>query len=110
VGRAERLFVVARSALRREGLMASSSIFFGFSSELSNLADVIRNAANRIAETPSLNVISWENLRVGGKLLLEPIEAAIRNCDVAVFDLTQLNENVLFELGLAIGADRVVWP
>ena len=25
-------------------------------------------------------------------------------------DLTQLNENVLFELGLAIGADRVIWP
>lgn len=42
--------------------------------------------------------------------MLAEIEKAIRDSDLAIFDLTQLNENVLFEVGIAIGANRVIWP
>jgi hypothetical protein len=90
--------------------VATSRIFVGFSSEPVILAEAVRFAAGRIGQLPDVQVQTWEDLRTGGKVLLDTIESAVRACDLAIFDLTQLNENVMFELGLAIGADRAVWP
>jgi hypothetical protein len=90
--------------------MAKSRIFVGFASSPTTLADTIRTASEQIGKTGGLSVRTWEDLRVAGNLLLAEIEKAIRASDLAVFDLTQLNENVLFEVGLAIGANRTVWP
>lgn len=90
--------------------MSRSRIFVGFSSEPAILAETVRSAAVRIGQLPDVQAQTWEDLRIGGTVLLDTIESAIRACDLAVFDLTQLNENVMFELGLAIGADRAVWP
>jgi hypothetical protein len=87
-----------------------SRIFVGFSSSPPTLADTVRTAAHRIGELADIDLQTWEELRIGGELLLPTIEAAIRKADLAVFDVTQLNENVLFEFGLALGADKVVWP
>lgn len=90
--------------------MSRSEVFVGFAEEPSNLADTVRSASHQIGKVDGVLVRTWEDLRIGGSLLLSQIEEAIRASDVAVFDLTQLNENVLFEVGLAIGADKVVWP
>ena len=90
--------------------MPKSRVFVGFASQPAPLADTIRSAASRIAQLPDIHLQSWEDLRVGGNLLLGTIEESIRQAGASIFDVTQLNENVLFELGLAVGADRVVWP
>ena len=90
--------------------MASTRVFVGFGSESSLLAEAVRLAATEIDKLPDVDVINWENFRIGGTVLLDTIEREIRSASVAILDLTCLNENVLFELGLAIGADKVVWP
>ncbi|MEZ5078665.1 MAG: hypothetical protein R2725_14625 [Solirubrobacterales bacterium] len=90
--------------------MADSKIFIGFASSPTTLADTLRTASDQLAKVGGLRLRTWEDLRVAGHLLLDEIEKAIRGTDVAVFDLTQLNENVLFEVGIAIGANRVIWP
>jgi hypothetical protein len=82
----------------------------GFSGEEAVLADTIRTASNRIGKTGGVDLRTWEDLRIGGKLLVEEIENAIRACDLSIFDLTQLNENVLYEVGFAIGTGSVIWP
>jgi hypothetical protein len=90
--------------------MSDSKIFIGFASNPTTLADTIRSASVQLARVGGLRLRTWEDLRVAGHLLLSEIEKAIRGTDVAVFDLTQLNENVLFEVGIAVGANRVIWP
>jgi hypothetical protein len=90
--------------------MARNQVFVGFPSQPPPLADTVRTAAQLIDQLPDVTVRTWEDLRIGGTLLLNTIEDAIRAASISIFDVTQLNENVLFELGLAVGADRVIWP
>lgn len=90
--------------------MTKSKIFIGFASDPTTLADTIRTASEQIGKTGGVSMRTWEDLRVAGNLLLAEIEKAIRASNLSIFDLTQLNENVLFEVGLAIGANRIVWP
>src|SRR5882724_6325857 len=94
----------------RSRAMPVSRVFVGYASEPSSLADTLRSASNRIGELPDVDLQTWEELRIGGQLLLSTIETAIRRAQLTVFDLTQLNENVLFELGLALGANKAIWP
>jgi hypothetical protein len=90
--------------------MPPARVFFGFSSAPEPLADTLRTAANEIDRLADVDVANWENFRIGGTVLLETIETEIRSASVCVLDLTQLNENVVFEFGMAVGADKVVWP
>lgn len=85
-------------------------IFVGFASEPPVLADTIRSASEGIGKVGGVHLRTWEDLKVAGHMLLSEIEKATRSADLTIFDLTQLNENVLFELGMAIGANRVIWP
>jgi nucleoside 2-deoxyribosyltransferase len=55
-------------------------------------------------------VKTWEDLRIGGKPVINEVLAAVDEADVAVFEVTHLNENVLFEFGYAIARRKVVWP
>jgi len=87
-----------------------SRIFAGFSAAPAPLADTVRSATARIDTIPDVNVGTWEDLSIGGRLLLDTIEQAITAADLSIFDLTQLNENVLFEFGFAVGSNRIVWP
>src|ERR1700709_2215323 len=89
--------------------MADSTVFVGFASQPSILADTLRTASDQIAKTGGVKLRTWEDLRVAGNFLLDEIEKAVRAADLAIFDLTQLNENVLFEVGIAIGATRTIW-
>lgn len=90
--------------------MPDTKLFVGFSHQPPALADVVRTASHRVGRLDGIHLTTWEDLRIGGQLLLQTIEEAVRASAVAIFDLTQLNENVLFETGLAIGADKVIWP
>jgi hypothetical protein len=90
--------------------MADSKVFVGFSSQPLVLADAVRTASNRIGKLAGVHLTTWEDLRIGGQLLLQTIEDAIDASSVMISDLTQLNENVLFETGIAVGRDKVIWP
>jgi hypothetical protein len=84
------------------------SPFLGFSSHSLPQAQNIRDVAERLAEA-GVHCQSWEKLGRGGRLILETILGAITASDLAVFELTDLNTNVLFELGHAIGSGKPVW-
>jgi hypothetical protein len=66
-------------------------------------------AAKRLGETAGINPQPWESLSVGGRFVITEITKAIRGADLAVFEVTGLNQNVMFELGYAIGAEKRVW-
>lgn len=53
--------------------------------------------------------MTWEELDIPGRLIIDRITSAIDRAAVSVFDVTTLNENVMFEVGYAIGADRKIW-
>ncbi len=65
-------------------------------------------AAARI-ERGGVRCRTWEQLDVSGGLIISEILAAIRSSDVAVFEITNLNHNVMFELGFAIGSRSKIW-
>jgi len=66
-------------------------------------------AVKAIGDLGSVEVVGWEGLSVAGRLLVPQITRAIDNASLACFEVTQLNLNVVFELGYAIGKNRRVW-
>lgn len=74
------------------------------------LADTLRSAANELGERiQDLTVRTWEDLNIGGRPLVSTITDSIDAAQVLVADVTQLNQNVVFEVGYAIGRQRRVW-
>ena len=55
-------------------------------------------------------IADWTDLPIEGKVIFCTICEAIRNARCVAADITDLNFNVLFELGFAIGAGRAIWP
>jgi hypothetical protein len=90
-----------------EGSVAS--VFFGYPSKPPLLSETMANAAKSIGQIAAVDAVTWENLFTTGKLIIDQIVKAIDAADVSVFEVTDLNQNVMFELGYAIGAERCVW-
>ena len=63
-----------------------------------------RKAAN------AAKIADWTDLPIEGKVIFCTICEAIRNARCVATDITDLNFNVLFELGFAIGAGKAIWP
>jgi nucleoside 2-deoxyribosyltransferase len=83
-------------------------IFFAYPSEPSILGETIWHASKGIAAS-GVACQLWEDLAVSGKMVIDRILEAIANADVSVFEITHLNQNVMFELGCAIGSNKKVW-
>lgn len=84
-------------------------LFFGYAGSDTNARESIQAAATRVAEFAGVEQsITWEDLLVDGKLVINDILDAIHDCTLGIFDVTSLNNNVLFELGVAIGAGKSV--
>jgi len=86
------------------------TVFFGYPARPDLLRETLNNAALAIdRDIPDVRCQTWESLKIGGKLVISPILAAIDAAEVAIFEVTQLNENVMFELGYAIGSRTKIW-
>ena len=87
-------------------------IFFVYASEPQRRVDAIRGAIERIQDGSEMGckAADWTDLPVEGKVISCTICEAIRNARCVATDITDLNFNVLFELGFAIGAGRAIWP
>src|SRR4051794_2465707 len=88
---------------------ASSAVFFAYPSKPEFGREALERAAEALRGRFALKVETWEDLSIRGRVLIEEITSAIDRASVSVFDVTTLNENVLFELGYAIAADRRIW-
>lgn len=85
-------------------------VFFGYPSAPADQRDAMVRAAERLNKIGEVSVKTWEDLNTGGRVIIARITEAIDESKVSVFDATGLNENLLFELGYAIGSGRIVWP
>ena len=84
-------------------------LFFAYSAEPPLLRETLAAAAARAESIPQVHTsTSWEELRVDGRLIINEVEAKIRDSTICFFDVTTLNNNVLFELGYAIGSEKRV--
>ena len=83
--------------------------FFGYPSHPGILRDTIAEASRLIGETDLTEVETWETLKIGGQIIISKICEAIDKASLSCFDLTKLNQNVMFEVGYAIGANRPIW-
>jgi hypothetical protein len=86
-----------------------SFAFFGYPSRPQVGRDALFNAATAIQTAGASQTLTWEQLDVSGRLIIGRITTAIDRASVSVFDVTTLNQNVMFEIGYAIGADRQLW-
>ncbi len=75
-------------------------------------AEALSNAAKQLASSEIFNiqVMDWKELDVGGRIIFCQICQAIRNTRCVIPDITDLNFNVLFEYGFAVGLGLPVWP
>lgn len=86
-----------------------TSIFFGYPSRPESQREAVARAAEQITATGVAVASTWEQLRRAGNLVIDRITDAIRSADISAFEVTDINPNVLFEIGFAIGADRRLW-
>ncbi|TFC36406.1 hypothetical protein [Cryobacterium sp. TMT2-14] len=84
------------------------NIFFGYPEYPTAQAEVMRATALGLRAAGE-NARTWQDLEVDGKLVIQQVLRAIDECDMAVFDLTLPNPNVLFEAGYAVGRGKPLW-
>jgi len=81
--------------------------FYAFSSASVQVSDQIARAVSADSlKVAGLQIDSWQDNSIEGRLLIGPILEKINKCDVLVADLSHQNHNVYFEIGYAIGRGK----
>jgi hypothetical protein len=83
--------------------------FVAYPSHPAFIGEIVRKACDEINKSRQVILTTWEQLRIGGKLIIGEICNAIQKRDMFVADLTELNPNVLFELGFAVAQNKRLW-
>jgi hypothetical protein len=83
--------------------------FFAYPSTPPGIPPTIGAAIEAINKSNSTELMSWEALRIGGQYIINEICRAIDDADYFCADVTNINPNVMFELGYAIATDKRVW-
>lgn len=87
------------------------SLFFGYSASPEVLRESLYRAASEAASLPGVvSSVSWEDLKVDGRLIINEVESTISQSSVGLFELTTLSSNVLYELGYALAQEKCVVP
>ena len=90
--------------------MASNiSCFVAYPSNPPSLAEIIEKAIEEIEQGQVVAINGWKSTSVTGKFIMMAICEAIEQRDIFICDLTNLNHNVLFELGYAIAKQKRIW-
>jgi len=90
-------------------MAAKVSCFVAYPSKPPSLAETIETATEKIKRGQMVAINGWKSTSVAGKFIMMAICEAIQQRDVFVCDLTNLNHNVLFELGYAIAKEKRIW-
>jgi hypothetical protein len=83
--------------------------FVAYPSAPAGRAETVEKAIELIAQSGVVEVKGWKSLFPGGRPIITRILEEIRDCKCLIADLTELNPNVLFELGYAIAHRKRVW-
>jgi hypothetical protein len=79
--------------------------FFAHSSN-EEICETISNAIIEINLSNNIELHSWIELKIAGNFIIDTITYKIKNSELFIADLTDLNHNVLFELGYAIALNK----
>lgn len=84
--------------------------FFAYGSSPTSSGECIEEAIKGINFSGHLvDLQSWKRLKIGGNIIIHEILKKITDCDFFCADLTGMNDNVLFEIGFAIGKRKPIW-
>lgn len=83
--------------------------FFAYSSLPPHCEDVVETAIKEINLGQTVSLASWKELKINGKFIINEVLKSIQQADFLCADLTGLNDNVLFEIGYAIGINKPIW-
>ena len=87
-----------------------TTAFFAYGSENPTCGEFIETAIKEINNSGHpVNIKSWKAFSIAGNFLISSILREIENSDLFCCDITNLNENVLFELGFAIAKNKPIW-
>ena len=87
----------------------SLDVFFAYPSTPSLRSETVRKGAELIAKRAGLQVRTWQDLQVGGRVMISEIHDAIDMASVVVAEVGSLNQNVLYEVGFAIARKKRIW-
>lgn len=83
--------------------------FFAYSSDPKSCGIAIEDAVNTINKSNIANIRTWRRLQIGGRVIIKTILDEIDDANFFLADLTGMNNNVLFEIGYALGKGKPVW-
>ena len=83
--------------------------FFAYPSERFQAVDTIKASISQLEQFHAVNeIVDWAELDVPGHFISTEVLHGIANADFLVADITQLNFNVTYEIGFAIGEGKRV--
>ena len=83
--------------------------FFAYSSDPKSIKEHVESAITNINSGGLCHIESWLELEINGKLIINSVLEKVRNADFFCADLTAVNDNVMFELGYAIGLNKKIF-
>lgn len=86
----------------------SHRAFLGYSSRPELARETLYRASGLISQV-GIEAKSWEDLAIGGQIIISSVLSSIDDSDVSIFDISTLSPNVLYELGYAIGRAKRIW-
>lgn len=84
-----------------------TDVFFGYPNSPRGIGDAMRNTVRQLSRQ-GVSAKSWEDLEVDGRVVISRVLDQIDESACAIFDLTQLNPNVAFELGYALARGKSI--
>ncbi|MDP9052207.1 MAG: hypothetical protein M3O31_16030 [Acidobacteriota bacterium] len=84
--------------------------FVAYPSALPGHGDAIEAAVKELNSGSVVTATSWTSLAITGRPIIGTICEEIQHSELLIADITNLNPNVLFELGYAITQRKRVWP
>lgn len=89
----------------------AAEAFFIYPSQPAHLASTIKQAVSTHQRDHGKDLwLTWEDMNVGGQVIFCEICKTIRGSKLIVANITDMNFNVLFEMGYAIGLNKPVLP
>ena len=90
--------------------MEKKTGFYAFPSGLPQVQQTIESACSQVgAITRNISVMPWPEIEDPGRFIRETVLAHIDGSDFVVADITELNFNVTYEIGYAIGRSKPVY-
>lgn len=83
-------------------------LFMAYGHQPEITRETLSTAARLIKSAGMVEASTWEDLKIGGRVIVTQVLSAIDEATICGFDVSTLNENVLFELGYAIARKKLV--